>query len=233
MNDTTELLSRPIGRLVAERPARAGIFESLGIDYCCGGRRRLDDACRAAGADPAAVAARLASEPSESADAGSKVELLPLPALCDHIEAAHHAWLRRELPHLSERMSKVVERHGGRDPRLVELYHVLAAFRAELEDHMMKEERVLFPAIRRMAGGDAESDRSVAAPIAVMEAEHDAAGAALVRMRQLTNGFNPPASACLTHRALLAGLAELEADMHRHVHLENNVLFPRALGTGV
>ena len=230
MKTSMNFKEQSLGQLVTERPGRAGIFESFRLDYCCGGRRRLDEACAQQGIDVDAVARMLEAESLGGPDAETDLATMPLAALCDHNVRTHHDWLRRELPNLAMRAAKVAEKHGPRDPRLVALRQELEAFTTELDHHMWKEEQILFPAIRAIEQGEAAAGcgHGVDGPIRVMMAEHDNAGESLGRMRALTENFEPPASACLTHRALLDGLAALERDMHRHVHAENNVLFPRA-----
>jgi regulator of cell morphogenesis and NO signaling len=152
--------------------------------------------------------------------------------LADHIEQAHHAYLKRELPRLGAMVRKVAAVHGAHFPWLLELNAVFASFAAEMDAHTLKEDQVLFPMIRELdCGRLASSDHcggSVANPIHVMMHEHDDAGRALARMRELSNGYAPPPDACNTFRAMLDGLAALEADTHRHVHKENSILFPKA-----
>ncbi len=220
-----------VGELVANHPGLARVFERFGIDYCCGGKRALEDAARRAGADYPAV---LAAVGAALGPARGEVDAaaMPLAELCDHVVETHHAYLRRELPRIDRLLEKVIAAHGERHPELRELQRVADKFAADLSRHMAKEELILFPAIRRL-----EQDRvypagpfgSLRYPMAAMEAEHDSAGDDLAAMRALTGDFSPPADACPTYRALLGALAELEVDMHRHVHKENNVLFPRAL----
>lgn len=223
------LPSTSVGQIVAERPQLARIFEELQIDYCCGGKRPLADVCRELGLDAADLARRLANE---EAAATSSVDWnsARLTSLCDHIQQTHHDYLRRELPRLSALLDKVVSAHGARHAELVGIRSTFGELRAELEPHMMKEERILFPAIRFL-----EANRQaqfpfgpLANPIRVMVDEHDHAGDALARLRKLTHDYSPPADACNTYRAMLEGLATLERDMHEHVHKENNILFPRA-----
>ena len=152
--------------------------------------------------------------------------------LCDHIEQTHHAYLRTELPRLGQMIDKVVNAHGASHPKLHEVQRVFAALCAELEPHMFKEERILFPAIRQLEQSAATPSfpfGTVANPINVMEHEHDNAGAALSELRTLTADYVPPDDACNTYRAMLDGLRELETNMHQHVHKENNILFPRAI----
>ena len=162
-------------------------------------------------------------------------ETVPLTSLIQHIQARYHEPLRAELPRLAAMLAKVVQRHGDRLPDvLLPLQRTFEGFSAELRSHMAKEDTVLFPAmaaaeaIARETGHGAESWQWIAQPIGVMEAEHASAGAALATMRELTGGYVPPADACPTFQGLYHGLAELERDMHVHVHLENNILFPRA-----
>ena len=225
-------LERTIGELVAERPARARVFEGFKIDYCCGGKKPLADACRARGLDPQTVLDMLAivddTAPREERDWTKAT----ITELCDNVESTHHAYLKEELPRLDFMARKVAMRHGDHRPELVELRDVFLVFKDELESHMAKEEQVLFPLCRRLDRGDASSPShcgSVQNPIRVMIREHDDAGNALERMRDLTHGFVPPGDACNTYRAYFDALATLERDMHRHVHKENSVLFPKAI----
>ena len=155
-----------------------------------------------------------------------------MTALCDHIVETHHAYLREELPRLDFMTRKVAAVHGDHEPHLQAIREVFIGFSRELSQHMAEEEEVLFPAIRKVdASGQRCCDREAcAALLHKLESEHAAAGDALARFRDLTNGYQPPSSACNTYRALYDGLARLEANMHQHVHKENNVLFPRITG---
>jgi regulator of cell morphogenesis and NO signaling len=221
-----------VGELVAESPGRARVFERLGIDYCCGGRVPLSQACAAKGLRAAAVLQELEAGDAQVAEAEADEWIAATPAaLADFIVSTHHAYLRRELPRLDRMIGKVAQAHGGRHPELWELRSVFAVLRRELETHMLKEEWVVFPLLRRLEHEPTDGERSdgLAALISAMEHEHRDAGAALARMRDLTNGYSPPSGACNTYRAMLAGLAELETDLHHHIHRENNLLFPRVL----
>lgn len=155
-----------------------------------------------------------------------------LTELADHIEQTHHAYLRKELPRLEWMTEKVARVHGDKEPRLMKSREAFVALKAELEPHMMKEERILFPLIRQL---EASADRSefhcgsVADPIRQMEHEHNQAGDALAILNESTDGYTPPEWACNTYRAMLDSLAQLERDMHQHIHKENNVLFPKTL----
>jgi len=225
-------LQATVGQLVAERPGRSRVFERYGIDYCCGGKVPIAQACRERGLDVTEVLRELDVCDAETT-AGDEVAWSerPLGELADHIVAVHHGYLRRELPRLTIHLDKIAAVHGPGNPALVEVRDVFAGLREELESHLLKEEQVLFPMIKQLDTASRQPDfhcGSVRFPIQVMEHEHDDAGAALVRLRALTVGYTPPAEACNTYRAALAGLAELEADLHRHIHKENNILFPRA-----
>lgn len=222
-----------IGELVAAQPLLARLFERLGIDFCCGGKQTLAAACARRGLDlPSTISlleaagAAFAAGPAE-VDAGA----MGLAALADHIETTHHAFLKTELPRLVEMAERVAYKHGWRDARLAEVAADVRALAEEMLSHMQKEERVLFPLVRQIEAGTARGVDAalLAGPIAQMESEHEAAGQLTAHLRELTDGFTPNEEACNTHRALLAGLAEFESDLHRHVHKENNILFPRAL----
>lgn len=224
MQDTepTTLLGRTLGDLVAERPARARIFEQSGIDYCCHGGRTLVVAAAAAELDATALAQALA-DVSDTTDAA--VDRLDPTALVEHLLSTHHAYLHAELPALRALAAKVVAVHGGRHPELTEVAELVDALADELEPHLAKEERVLFPAILRRAV-------DLDAPIACMEADHEVAGDLLAQLRATTRGYDVPADGCASYQALYGRLADLETDTFRHVHLENNVLFRAVLSAG-
>ncbi len=219
-------LTSTLGDLVAEAPGRAIILDRLGLDYCCHGQRTLADACGAAGLDPGSVAADL-----DHVAAPTTAEYPEDPgALADHIEASHHAYLHAELPQLVALGAKVADVHGERHPELAEVRALVDALRADLEPHLLKEERVLFPAIRGLVTGVREFPfGTVSNPIRVMSADHDRAGELLARLRAVTDGYRVPADGCASYRSLYQRLETLEGDTHRHIHLENNVLFPAAI----
>lgn len=232
---TTLDTSITVGQLVVDRPSRSRVFQQLGIDFCCGGKKPLEEACRAKGLDPNTVLRTLLAGESNAPGADHTVDAakMTLAELCDHIENTHHDYLRHELPRLHQMIHKVAAVHGGNYPWMLEVLEVFVPFTQELTSHMMKEEQVLFPMVRGLQSGKTglagHCGGTVANPIHMMEHEHDAAGDALRRMNELTHGYTPPADACNTFRAALDGLRELEQDMHQHVHKENNILFPRAI----
>jgi regulator of cell morphogenesis and NO signaling len=215
-------------------PATIKVFQQYAIDFCCGGKIPLADACAAAGLDAHALVEEL-EEATRSRGDDTDWSRAPLVSLIEHIQQTFHRPLREELPRLATMMAKVVQRHGDRFPEMLpQLQATFADLHIELIHHMAKEDSILFPAIAQAeeAGGTYAAESGawnwIAQPIDVMEAEHDQAGAALATMRQLTGGYTPPADACPTFRGLYFGLGELERAMHVHVHLENNILFPRA-----
>lgn len=216
-----------LAQIVDRHPELARELERRGLDYCCGGARTLAESV-AADEDPLAVAEALdaiaAAEPVAAAwTSMSATELV------DHLEAVHHRYLWDELPRISALVDKIVAVHGERHPELAEIAARYRELRADLEPHLVKEERVLFPMIRELeASATAPSFHcgSLRNPISVMLREHDDAGELLAELRRLTDGYRPPADGCATYAACFAALAELESDTHLHIHQENNVLFP-------
>ena len=229
----TDTLDHPRERILADivntEPGAARVLESFGLDYCCGGRQRLDVACATAGIDADEVVAAISSAPSSASDRWP-LDLGPTE-LVDHLEATHHAYLHAELPRLSALVAKVRGVHGGRHPELGDVESAVAELRADLEPHLRKEELVLFPMIRDLVAGRTPTvgPPTVRAPISVMMAEHDRAGELLARLHELTDGYQPPADGCASYQALYEALSELEHDTHLHVHKENNVLFPEVV----
>ncbi len=214
-----------VGSVVTEHPLSARVFARHRIDFCCGGGKELGDACASQGVDTQVVLAELRTEIASRPDAGERWSDRPMNDLIEHILATFHGPLREELPRLGAMARKVHDVHGHRDPqRLKAIVDTLAALEEELLVHMQKEEQILFPMIATGRGAMAMG------PVSVMEAEHAAAGDMLRRLRTLTDDYVPPADACNTWRALWAGLEALESDTHLHIHLENNILFPKALG---
>lgn len=224
---------RTVGQLVAERPRRAAIFEQLGIDYCCRGNRPLDEVCEERGIDPQRVLESLDADEAQRAELNEMDwQTAPLADLADHIQRQHHAYLRNELPRLDALLERVIEAHGQRHPELKLLRRVFRSLVNGLIPHMIKEECVVFPAIRRCERGDGRSAAAMAElrrAIRLMQGEHDDVGVKLSDMRDVCDDYQVPTDACRSWRALIAGLAALEADVHVHVHKENNILFPRAI----
>jgi len=225
-------IEKTVGQWVVERPSRARVFERLGIDYCCGGKHPLRQACEQKQLNYDAVLADLDQDDAAPAEGLRSWASASLTDLCDHIDQTHHAYLKNELPRLEFLTNKVAARHGETRPALREVHQVFVALKSEMEGHMMKEERVLFPLCRQLDVAEelpAMHCGSIGNPIEVMIREHEDAGDALARIRALTDDFTCPPDACNTFRALYDSLHQLEQDMHQHVHKENNILFPKAV----
>lgn len=218
---------RRVGELVAEDYARAAVFQRFGIDFCCGGGRTLRTACERAGVEFGDVSREIAEATNRAAtaDASTDARLWPLEELIEHIVVEHHAYVHRTIPVLQQFTSKVAQVHGARHGELHEIRVLVEELGRELERHMEEEETGLFPQIAGLARSVSAEFPAVLVPL---EDDHDRAGALMARIRELSNRFTPPADACTTYRAAFAKLQEFEADLHRHVHLENNILFPRA-----
>lgn len=227
-------ISTTVGDIVAGDFRTAGVFERFGIDFCCGGRRSLADACRTATVDPAALLRALDAVTAID-DRRDDVMAWPPARLVAHIVDIHHGYVRTALPMIARFLAKLIEVHGARHPELAEVRIAFARLARDLEQHMIKEEQVLFPYICELAARDESCERrpspfgTVENPILMMEREHRAAAEDLRTIRELTDNYTPPADGCTTYAVCLAELARFEADLHRHVHLENNVLFPAAM----
>lgn len=225
-------LETKVGDIVLAWPQAMRYLESQGVDYCCGGHRSLLEACGAAGRDPGQILAGLEGleAPAEDAPSSRDWMVASLTELLAHIEATHHAYLRAELPRLGTLLEKVLNAHGENHPELDEVFDLFQALAGDLMPHLMKEEQILFPFIRQMDAGVAAEAcfASVQSPIRVMESEHETVGAMLAQLRACTGGYETPADGCATFRAFYDGLKALEADLHLHIYLENQILHPRA-----
>lgn len=228
-------INSTVGDLAAESLGAVRVFEKYGIDYCCGGKRPLGDVCREKEISAESVLRELDDAAQQSANE-TDWNRATLRDLIRHIVGTHHEYLKLELPHIDARLAKVLAVHGEHDADVLRpLQGLFITLREELELHLHKEEQMLFPVIEAYESAVAAGRPlpptplgTVTNPIHVMEHEHDSAGDVVERMRKVTSGFTPPLHACTTYRALFESLAQLESDLHRHVHLENNVLFPRA-----
>ncbi len=226
--------TRTVGDVVAADFRAAAVFEQFGIDFCCAGRRTLDDACRAAAADPDAVVQALDALPP-AVDTDDDAARWPVPRLIDFIVSTHHAYVRSAMPTITRHLAKLLEIHGSRHPELSRVAAYFDQVVADLGQHMLKEEQVLFPYVRDLAESGDNCGRTqspfgtVANPIRMMEREHQEVGDALRIVRELTRGYVAPDDGCATYAITMAELQQFERDLHRHVHLENNVLFPAAM----
>jgi regulator of cell morphogenesis and NO signaling len=213
--------STSLGELAATMPAATRVFLRHRLDFCCGGKQSLADACTTLGLDATKILAEVTSESLQSPD--GEIAAAPLAELADYIVTHYHEALRRDVPPLIEAARKVERVHAAKPLVPAGLADRLWAFWDEMQHHMQKEEQILFPIIRN--GGRGEF---IAGPICVLEKEHDHHGHTLAALRALANDYAAPPHACATWRALYDGLANLEAQLMQHIHLENNALFPRA-----
>lgn len=233
--------TQTLGEIVARHPETRRVFERHGLDFCCRGARTLTAAVADNGLDMTGVFrdldAACASPPSGETGAAMDWTRAPLADLAAHIVRLHHAYLKEVLPKLAGLFEKVIRAHGARHGEMLQpLRAAFIGLKDELEPHLMKEERVLFPLMDVMEeyvrGKAPRPDihcGSVRRPIRQMEHEHDLAGEALAGMRRLTADYRLPADACPTFSSLYENLRQMEADLHQHIHLENNILFPRAI----
>ena len=230
--------TKTVRELALELPAAARVFEKFGIDYCCGGKRTLEDACGAANLQVEEVLGTLQSAATSATakEAESNLSAGPLADLIAHIKDKHHNYTREEIARLVPLFEKVCCAHGPKHGELFQAQEKFRELAQELSTHMMKEEMVLFPYIERVEEARIEGSPIMPAPfgtvrnpVAMMVHEHDSAGDLLRSLRDLTNGYQPPADGCLSYRTLYSALAEFERDLHEHIHLENNVLFPRSI----
>ncbi len=228
--------NQTVREIAINNPATVRVFEKFGIDYCCGGKRTLHEACASINTPVDRVMEAL-DELEEngiaSEDPWTGTSLADLTA---HIVRRHHSYVREESPRIEVLLEKVMNRHGEAHPELGAIQETFAALSHELFAHMMKEERVLFPFVEAMEAAARANQpeprgcfASVEMPIACMLADHDDAGVLLAKMRRLSGGYRAPEGSCPTYHGLYQALEEFERDLHQHVHLENNILFPRAV----
>ncbi len=224
-----------IGDIVRKNFRAASVFERNGIDFCCGGGTSLGTVCTEKGIDAHAIITELSLLNPPATDVPD-FDSWPLDKLIDHILEKHHRYVRESLPVVQAHAQKVASVHGERHPETISIARIFDDVREELEGHMFKEEQILFPFIKSMVRLKTQNERmngvpfgSVRNPISMMEMEHESAGSAMQEIRKLGNGLVPPDDACNTFRVLYQELDEFERDLHEHIHLENNILFPEAI----
>lgn len=224
---TTEMTVRNVA---IELPQSTRLFEELKIDYCCGGNKRLAEACALAGVDVDKMMGMLKEVTSENE--AVDFQALSLPELISHILEAHHVFTKSEMVRLQLLADKVLSAHGGNHPELVHLDELFTRLCADLTPHMFKEEQILFPYIMALATQKSVPRApfgTVNNPIRMMMKEHDSAGEILRELRALTFDYKVPTDACISYQTLYRSLEAFEKDLHQHIHLENNILFPKAL----
>lgn len=230
------LRNKTVGEIVKDDFRAADIFTSYGIDFCCGGKISVADACAESGCSEIKVLAEIEALKYQAGAATHDFDSWKLDFLTDYIINTHHQYVKRAIPQILPLAQKVAEVHGDNHPETVKINDLFQDLADELTSHLHKEEMILFPYIKKLvaaeaAGGcdDGACFGTIASPISVMEAEHENAGVILKQMDTLSSGYAAPEDACNTFRVLYGKLKEFEADLHVHIHLENNILFPKAI----
>lgn len=224
--------SQTIGEIVAQDYRTAGVFKRFGIDFCCGGKRPLKETCEEKGIDAALVEQELSVLQQQPTALQTNYQDWSADFLADYIVNRHHTYVRKTIPEITAFAEKVARVHGKRHPETLGIFYNWQALAAELSAHLIKEENILFPYIKKLVNSQENIIApfgSVENPIHMMESEHEDAGELMRNIRNLSSDFTPPADACTTYRVLFSFLAEFETDLHEHIHLENNILFPKAI----
>jgi len=230
----TNLAEQTLATIVTNNHFTVPVLEKYNLDFCCKGKRTLTDACIEKGLSVEIVTAELENSLADLQNNKMPFTEMTAEQLISYILIHHHFYVKQSMPTILGHLEKVAAKHGEHFPYMIEVLHLFKEINAEMKLHMHKEEVILFPRIKEVAAlQDAHQKQNVvagyiAAPIQTMEQEHDHAGNILYQIRALTNNYTPPAEACTTFRVCLAELKEFEDDLHRHVHLENNLLFPLA-----
>ncbi|MDO8549660.1 MAG: iron-sulfur cluster repair di-iron protein [Ignavibacteria bacterium] len=231
-----DLSNFTLSEIVKNNFHTAAIFEKYNLDFCCNGKRTLDNACTEKGINPENVINEIEDVNSSSAQREIKPDEWKLDILIDYIINNHHSYVSRMLPVIAAHTQKVASVHGGNHPETKKIAEIFSAINSEMRHHMMKEEKILFPHIKVLVQTNNNSgiaDKpyfgTVKNPIAMMEAEHQSAGDGMLDIRKMTNNYTSPADACTTYKITFKELKEFEEDLHKHVHLENNILFPKAI----
>lgn len=237
LNDATvdNLVRKTLAEIVTDNIRSAIVFEEYGLDFCCKGNRLLKDACADKNIDVQKIVDALTNLSGNNNGKENPGEW-QLDLLIDYIINNHHQYVRRMIPVISLHADKVASVHGNNHPETIRIADLFLAIREELEMHMMKEERILFPQIKQMVLNKRENSQllpppfgSIQNPIRMMEYEHTSAGDTLSQIRELSNNYTHPEDACNTFKALFSELKEFEEDLHKHIHLENNILFPKSI----
>jgi len=236
MEITSNNAQRPVGQFVAEDYRTAAIFSNYGIDFCCKGHKTLEEVCNKKKIDVFQLLAELEAQLNSKTDQSIDYKSWPVDLLVDYIEKKHHRYVEEKAPVLRQFLDKLCRVHGERHPELFEINELFTASVGELAAHMKKEELILFPFIKKMVAAVLNKSSieqphfgTVENPIAMMMEEHDNEGERFRKIAQITNNYTPPTDACNTYRVTFAMLDEFEKDLHLHIHLENNILFPKAI----
>ncbi|SFN73547.1 regulator of cell morphogenesis and NO signaling [Bizionia echini] len=228
-------LSKPIGEFVADDFRTAAVFSNYGIDFCCKGHRTVEEVCNKNGVNPDELLNKLDAVLNSNSNNAIDYKSWPLDLLADYIEKTHHRYVEEKIPVLRQFLDKLCRVHGGNHPELFKINELFTGSAGELSAHMKKEELILFPFIKKMVKASLDGQAieaphfgTVENPIAMMMEEHDNEGERFRKIALITNNYTPPADACNTYKVTFAMLEEFEKDLHLHIHLENNILFPEA-----
>jgi regulator of cell morphogenesis and NO signaling len=230
-----EYKQHTLAAIVADRHEAAAVFEKYQLDFCCKGKRTLQQACEEKNIPVEPIIEELQQVFDPGAGLQDQViSALSIPQLVDYIVLKHHVYVKHAMPVIIQHLERVATKHGDRFPYMRQVFQLFAALKEEMDCHMQKEEMVLFPRIKEVEKAVQQQNTPsalnagyISQPIHMMETEHEDAGNLMAQIRQLTNDYTPPADACTTFRISLAELKAFELDLHQHVHLENNILFPR------
>ncbi len=230
-----ETLEKTIGQMVADDYRSAAVFEKFGIDFCCNGNRGIDEACEQKKVDAGELRKKLEMALTQTTAETTDYKSWPLDLLADYIEKKHHRYVEERIPVLTQYLTKINKVHGARHPELQQILDLFVASGGELTMHMKKEELVLFPYIRKMVKAKRNGEvlaeprfGTVKNPIQTMMQEHDNEGERFRQIEALSDNYTPPKDACNTYNVAFALLKEFQDDLHLHIHLENNILFPKA-----
>lgn len=225
-----------IGKIVAENYKAASVFKSYNIDFCCNGNRSIAAASKEKNIDENLILQQLSEVLDKKGDSEIDFKSWSIDLLADYIEKKHHRYVREKTAEITPYLAKIADVHGDRHPELYEIKELFAQSAADLSAHMIKEENILFPLIREMVDKKARGEKltrppfgSIENPIKAMQIEHDNEGVRFRRISELSNNYETPQDGCNTYRVTLNLLKEFEDDLHRHIHLENNILFPAAI----
>ena len=229
-----QLQSKTLAQIVNEHHQVAALFEKYGLDFCCKGKRSLQVACEEKELSVAEISSELESIVQKQAGPLVDFDKITLKELVNYIISVHHSYVKQEGPQVVAYLQKIASKHGDRHNELRKILEIFANLKLELDNHMQKEELILFPRIVGLETLQKNYNSTtplnyLEAPVSVMEHEHDDAGKLLDELRNLTSNYQPPADACTTYRLAFAALRSFETDLHKHIHLENNILFPKAL----
>lgn len=221
---------RTLGEIVTEDFRTAGIFQNAGLDFCCGGKKPLEQACSEKNISIATIVEKLEDLKSSPANPGQNFNEWPMDFLADYIVNIHHTFVKKNLPDLLFYTQKIADVHGSNHPELTEVAELFGKINTELLQHLRNEEEVLFPAIKEaMKGNSLQARKTILSEITRMNGEHEFAGGAMDKINEITDGYKVPADGCNTYMVTYKLLHQFEDDLHIHVHLENNILFPKAL----